>query len=375
MVICIDVSERTKQELDSLVDLGTYRDYAEAISIAISNQLVLQRQVSKTGPVVIPTSVESQADNPPKPAKVEDVRKSRTWSKPSVPTLFSVRTPYNQLSGPAHFPDDVFANGQAVPVDRWTFGQHNKLLPAKASCRGLAALLSRVENGAGVLIPKATSDIAENAVGLGDYLRALDLKYGLNRDDAFSTAFPSSGSESEDKARLRYASQFVAAISKQGQLTGFLVDLKLINQVRGKSPKLVLTEAGWEFAKIPSSVLDVENGNERPPKLTDQEISFLLQHIATHVPAEDFAYRTVLDAVLHGADTPERLDKILREHLPVRGEKPFTDAFLSTQRSGAISRMNDLDLIHRTRNGIRVTYVVSPNGKQYLQKMLRSVAL
>src|SRR5258708_40229403 len=116
MVICIDVSERTKQELDSLVGLGTYRDYTEVISVAISNQLVLQRQVSKAGTVVIPTSAESRADNQPKPAKVEDVRKTGTWSKPSVPTLFSVRTPYNQLSGPAHFPDDIFANGQAVPV-------------------------------------------------------------------------------------------------------------------------------------------------------------------------------------------------------------------------------------------------------------------
>lgn len=375
MVICIDVSERTKQELDGLVDMGNYRDYAEAISVAISNQLVLQRQVSKAGPVVFPTSGESQTDSPPKPTKVEDVRKRGIWSKPTVPTLFSVRTPYNQLTSPAPFPDDVFAPGQVVPVDRWTFGQHNKLLPVKASCRGLAALLSHVENGNGVLITKATSDIAENAVGLGDYLRALDLKYGLNRDDAFSTAFPSSGSESEDKARLRYASQFVAAISKQGQLTGFLVDLKLINQIRGKSPRLTLTEPGWEFAKLQSSVFDVDSGNEKPPKLTNEEISFLLQHIATNVPAEDFAYRTVIEAISHGANTPDKLDKTLREHLPIRGEKPFTDAFLSTQRSGAISRMNDLNLIHRTRNGIRVTYVVSENGKQYLQKMVRSVAL
>jgi len=49
MVICIDISERTKQQLDGLVETGDYRDYSEAVSVAISNQLVLPDKFRNPG--------------------------------------------------------------------------------------------------------------------------------------------------------------------------------------------------------------------------------------------------------------------------------------------------------------------------------------
>ena len=369
MVICIELSERTKQDLDTIVETGSYRDYSEAVSVAISNQLVLQRQVSKSGPVMLPGAV----DPPIGAGSGRSIRRINLGDEQvatsDLPALFSSSGSEKKFSEPGLLPDDIFVPGQPVPVDRWIFGQHNKLLPVKATCRALASLLNEPENGSqGVLLTKATSEISENAVKLGDYLRMLDKKFELNRDDAYSTAFPYSGAESEDKARLRYASQFVASMSKQGRLTGFLVDLKLINHTRNRAPRILLTQAGWDFAQLPNAVFDLSLHGTRSSKLSEDEQTVLLTHIARHVPVEDFAYRTILGAISDGAHSPEKLDSMLKRHLSVRREKPFTDAFLTTQRSGAISRMADLGLVDRVRDGIRVTYVVTNRGNLYSQE-------
>lgn len=376
MVICVEISERTKQELDALMKVGNYHDYAEAVSMAISNQLVLNKQISKSKAVVLSGRSE-QMETPAAMSRatppVEKVEAPKRVS--AAPTLF-LALPMDKNPGiePAQLPDDVFAPGQRVPADRWIFGQHNKLLPAKASCRALAWLLKEPENGSqGVLLSKAAAEISEQAVRLGDYLRFLDEKFEVNRDDAFSTAFPFSGAESEDKARLRYSNQFVASMSKQGRITGLLVDLKLINHARSKAPKILLTNAGWNFAALQNPILDSLPSENIPQKLSEEERSFLLDHIHEHVPTEDFAYRTILQAISDGQDTPEKLDAILRRHLSARSDRPFTDAFITTQRSGAISRMADLGLIDRVRDGIRVTYVVAQRGDKFMHKLAARV--
>jgi hypothetical protein len=67
----------------------------------------------------------------------------------------------------------------------------------------------------------------------------------------------------------------------------------------------------------------------------------------------------VLGAISSGANTPDKLDDALEEHVSKRDEKPFTRAFLTTQRAGVISRMIDLGLIQRIRDGINVTYTLT----------------
>jgi hypothetical protein len=58
----------------------------------------------------------------------------------------------------------------------------------------------------------------------------------------------------------------------------------------------------------------------------------------------------------------------LKKYLPDRKDKPFTLAFLTTQRAGVISRMADLGLVTRTRNGPNVTYVATDLANQFLTK-------
>lgn len=357
MIICIEIDQEIKAKLDELMKAGEYRDYSQAVAVAISNQVLLHERFAQNGgSLIVDAGNTSRRETA---AGIDSVE--------TMPPVFALPRPIGEMKF-APVPGDVFVPGTVVPVDRWIFGQHNKLLPAKASCRWLA----NVPNSKGVPLAKAASEIAACSAELGDYLQSLDDKNGLTRDELLASAFPVKKKDTEGKARLRFANQFVGSMNKHGQLSGMLIDLKLVNYVPGKEPRLLLTEAGWRFAAAENPIFDL--GADRPPKFSNDEVQLLLEHIRLHVPVEDCAFRTVAKALLDGANTPEKLDENLAEHLSSRGEKPFTDAFLTTQRSGVISRMSDLGLVERKRDGIRVTYVATECAARYLTNSEAGVA-
>jgi hypothetical protein len=400
MIICFRCSPEVKQALDGLMKDGTYKDYSEIITLAIDNFAVLQAELLDADVLIIEEGnlarfaangsrkkddreigtrrTASRDGKPVRAAKqapnkggqkgqplVPTTRNSSDMPTTAVPSLFQLRST-NRI--PANFPNlpaDVWVPGQAVPLDRWLFGQYNKLLPAKVNCRALSNMLQ--EEPGGVPLSQASTIIAEQGVVLGDYLLWNDQEHAIGRDDAFSTAFPTStdkeNAEGVEKARARYANQFVASVNSNGRLSGLLLDLKLINYVKRKDPLLQLTEVGWHFAVMPNPVLD---GTQKVPtqRFSDEEELFLLEHIKRSVPAENFAYHAIIRAIIEGANAPETLDKALEVYAP--SNHNLSTSFLSSQRSGAISRMADLSLIERVRDGVRVSYSVTPFGEGYL---------
>jgi Arc/MetJ-type ribon-helix-helix transcriptional regulator len=382
LIVCFESSSRTKTQLDSLIESGQYKDYSEAISSALENLIVLQNELSGRGALIIESaeksaSLRSQQKSGKASRRSKMVQRTKrgnvkkySTSKAflqnvptQVPEIFLLGNIGKPFSSPANPPGDVWTMGQNVPLERWIFGQYNRLLPVKASCRAFANLLNGKPNG--VALDEAASRISEEALTLGSFLAHRDKQNGTKRDEALSTAFPSLDREIE-KSRLRYANQFVASINKQGKVSGLLMDLKLINHTGTKNPRLKLTEAGWGFAKLRNPVFDGDTLGTTQ-KFTAEERSFLLNHISSSVPAEDFAYRTILVAVDGGAQTPEKLDAALREHVSQNAGRGLTKSFLASQRSGAVSRMADLELITRERDGVKVFYVVTDLGKQYTQ--------
>ena len=365
MIICIDVSQRTKDELEKLLVVGGYRDYSEAVSVAVGNQLLLHMHSAEHGsktalPEVMPAPTQIPHETEP---KMLGSKGGVTSDANAVPQIFAALDRAAKTPALAPFPNDLFAIGQDVPVDRWIFGQHNKLLPVKATCRALARLML-ANSREGLRLTKAASDIASEAVKLGDYLRHVDAISESHRDDALSFAFPYTDSPNGDKSRLRYANQFVASFTKQGTLAGLPIELKLANRDHARNPQLLLTEAGWQFALMMNPILDSrKNGTQ--PRFSDEEVSFMIDHIRAHVPAEAFAFGAVLAAVIDGHNTPEKLDDALEKYLPKRSDKPFTRAFLTTQRAGVISRMIDMALLQRLREGINVTYEATAKGSEY----------
>lgn len=381
MIVCFECSPKTKTLLDTMLASGQYRDYSEVITLALDNLNVLQAALSGSGMLTIESEKESrllhslQSGKTPKQGATDQrFQGSETGKEKSRPEPPSISLPtripsiflldnINEPSPLASPPGDIWTARQEVPLERWIFGQYNKLLPAKASCRALAHLLNSQSNG--VPLEDAASKIAEEALILGSFLAHHDKQHGTKRDYALSTAFPSSNREAE-KSRLRYASQFVAGVNKRGQVSGLLMDLKLINHTGGKKPRLKLTEAGWDFVKLPNPVFDVDKP-ETLQKFTVEERALLLDHISSSVPAEDFAYRAILKAVDAGAKTPEKLDSTLQEYVSKDAGRNLTKSFLASQRSGAVSRMADLGLITRARDGVKVSYVVTDLGRQYAQ--------
>jgi hypothetical protein len=375
MIICFNCSPETKRQLDSLLQVGQYKDYSEVISFAVMNLAVLQEEVLKAGSVVIAKNAQAipsskgtrgRAKEPSATqdfGELQQMLETRTDESLVVPPIFRLDL-LRDLTPPfVELPDDIWAPGQQIPLDRWIFGQFNKLLPAKVSCRGLAHLLHNQPKG--VELGEAAEEIAKQAAVLGNFLARYDEQYNIGRDDAFSTAFPSNGDNS-DKSRLRYANQFVASVNKQGQVSGLLIDLKLINKTGRKLARIGLTEIGWRFAVLPNPILDgVED--TPPQKFSDEERAFLLAHVARSVPIEDFAYRAILRAIMKEANTPDTIDADLLQYLTPDAAENLSKSFLSSQRSGAISRMTDLGLVERVRDGVRVSYLITDIGEKYLQ--------
>lgn len=382
MIVCINCSAETKLKMDTLLNKDHYRDYSELIAVAIENLWLLDREVAEKGALVIgefprPPVVESTAQAPA--TRAVTVLKQATPPKPSDA---SIMHELPSINGPLFIPDmfrvddlerlsvrtleiksEKLATEEVFTIDRWLFGQYNKLLPVKVSSRALVRLSAENENGAP--LESATALIAESAALLGDYLADHDRRRLIGRDDALATAFPRSGNDAE-KSRVRYANQFVGSVNSQGQLSGLLWDYRMAGLAPGNGSRLLPTEQGLKLARLTNPILD---GHQAEPvqKFSLEEIAFLLGHIRSFIPVEEFTFRKLLRAIGEGADTPEKLDEALRPLVPTDSNRSLSPSFLTSQRSGALSRMADLGLISRVRKGVKVSYAITEQGHNFIQ--------
>src|SRR6516165_6376816 len=53
MIVCFRCSQETKENLDSLIASGAYKDIAEAIEAAVRNQALMEQEIAKKGAVII----------------------------------------------------------------------------------------------------------------------------------------------------------------------------------------------------------------------------------------------------------------------------------------------------------------------------------
>jgi hypothetical protein len=276
----------------------------------------------------------------------------------------------------AEVPPSKAASTILSPAE-WLFGQHNKFLPVKASSRALLNMLRQKPGG--VVLSEAVEAISQAAWEFGDYLYMLDTRAKRSREDSFAAAFPVSAGNGA-LSRIRFGNQFVGDFRqpkqaegqpKETKFNGLPSDLEFFSCTDGKAPLVTLTTAGAEFALLLNPILD-SPGNEIPrQKFSEAEVSFLLGHVKNHVPEEAAAYLSIIDAIQAGANNPEGMDKFLCDRFNLRlvakTEKPneIKQTFLTTQRTGAISRMVDLGLVTRQKEGLRVLYSVTDLAKEF----------
>jgi hypothetical protein len=358
MLIYVRIEDALKKQADKLVSRGLYPDFHTVVTVALQNLLVAEQgDVQGTGQQIV-TSFPAQLTAPVAPAKAVaassptlEGAKLDIWdSSVTVPEKFIIP-----------FPADLFRPDQTVPVEKWVFGQQNRVLPAKVNARLFIMLVA--ERGTEVELFEAASEISARAAQVFEYLSGLDRRFGHGKDDLLSTGFPEPGSE---KAGSRYANHFAAYESTQGNLTGMLIQWKLAGVKRVKNKTYLLpTKACTDFAALVNPLLDQPVNQKPNEKFSGEEMAWAVEHIRKHVPVEASAFTTILSGLEQGFTTPDAIDGFVREH--AREKTDISPAFISTQRSGAFSRMADLNLVKRQRDGTKVIYEITEFGNSWLK--------
>ena len=361
MLFYVRIADNLKKQADELIARGLYPDFNTLVGVAVQNLLIAEQEVageekpdneSPAKASVAPASHKiGVASSPTTPPKIE-LPAAVHW-KQAVPVSPKLIVP---------FPADFFAPEQTVPVERWIFGQQNRVLPAKVNARLFLALVS--ERGSEVELFEAATQISTKAIDVYEFLGGLDKRFGHGKDDLLSTGFPEPDSE---KSISRYANHFAAYESTQGNLTGMLIQWKLAGIKRSKNKTYLLpTAACLDFAKLKNPLLDQPVTSKPEEKFSSQEIAWAVEHLRKHVPVEASAFMTILKGLSAGFTTPDAIDGFVREN--AREKSEVSPAFISTQRSGAVSRMADLGLVKRQREGTKVAYEVTELGSGWLKK-------
>ncbi len=371
MLICFNAKPQAQKALDSIMSEQQFTDASDAISAALVSYEALCKAHSQGGMSgldalirgeTVPAAEAYNASSlDVRPPAAREAQKPR----PRLPELFTIYTPTVHADELPPTPA-ADAHDELPPPQRWPFGQYNKLLPVKATCRALLNL--QQDNPRGLPLTKAAAQIANEAWQLGDFLYTLDSRQLKGREEAFTAAFPVSVGNGA-QSQVRFANQFVGYL-KQGKLAGLPAELGLVVCDNDKDSRLSLTRAGHAFAVLDNPIFDLEK-EKATRRLSPVEIQFLLDHIRHFVPHELSAYLAILHGLATGHNTPETLDQhlALRFNLQVviKAQKPIeiTKTFLSTQRTGAISRMADLGLLAREKTGLKVAYLTTNAGTDF----------
>ncbi|MCD6460141.1 hypothetical protein J7L67_05690 [bacterium] len=352
MLMCFNCSQEIKAIMDGFIKSGQYNDYSQLVNCALENLKILYN--------------EFETDNK-NPLVFHGLRRIQNLStisnnvKKEIPDIFKKKSMKMLPNAPAY---KTKINRGNIGLGKWILGQYNTFLPVKASCRALVCLLKN--NKKGLNLNEAAIVIADKAAQLGDYLSDHDRSHRLLKENAVSTGFPSNA-QGNEKSKIRYAKHFVGQIKPLNKISGLLFDLKLINIIDHKKSLVALTQYGYRFANMDNPILD-ETQDFPEQKFSEEEIDFLLAHIKYSIPVEYCAHITILGHIFNGANTPNSLDKALSSLVHPQLLRKTSKSYWYSQRSGAVSRMTDLELIERERHGTKFFYKIKDRAMAILKK-------
>lgn len=378
MIVSFRCPPRLKEKMEKLIESGSYQDLSSFCTAAIENLLLLEEHVPQS-------QLERVRTKGPKTAPARQPKNKATHSAPEPAVSLSVASSEPCTSDKASPPElaaldenskvpftlpvavaDLFKVNDRIPVDRWLFGQYNRVFPAKVTLRALSNVAMK-EGKETLVLDAVGARIAEIAAIVGDRLRALDRRLATHRDDAFATAFPDPSLDGQ-KGRMRYQNHFVGHTVK-GEQGGLPVGLKLaVIHVLKNKPHILPTSAGWSFALLPNPILD-DPSAPIEERLTTAEREFLLAHIRDQVPVELFAYRTLLSMLSQGIDSPDAMNSALMSLLSAERKADDSREFVNTQRAGVLGRMTDLGLITHERDGRFVRRQLTEVGRKFLAEV------
>jgi hypothetical protein len=251
----------------------------------------------------------------------------------------------------------------------YLWGQYNRFFPVKIAVRVAANLIGRHESGY-VSLGEVQEISAEAARLVGKESEKMDRKYGRKRGTIIAAGLPIG--RDADKAKFRFKNQFVGhMISKiendttVNRIYGAAPALKFLDMKKGErnSVQLGVTDFGLKFSSLPNPVIDQHDFSTA---LSGEEAEFLLDHIASHVPEEARLMRLILAAVRDGIATPSELNAQVQAQ-----RSDWNDNEAAMMRAGIVSRIGELRLLERRKQGVKVTYLLTGLGEKYLEKLTR----
>lgn len=333
-------------KIRTLIALKRYKSVPEFATIAIENQLIME----ESGEEILPNNSESLIDETALVNKSTALEPTKIITPIASSKLISL--PNSKVKVVPLPNSDQISTSQL-------WGQYNKLLPLKLALRVLANMVDNNEGFVNLISFQDTaSDIArEIGLKLLKYESEIERPHG----EKLSAGLPIG--KSEFKTKLRFKNQFIGYMNKNGFIEGAIGALSFVNMKRdSKGDTFIgLTEPGRQFASIANPILDTNT--EKPDTVfSDDEINFYLKHIQIYLPKEVEIIKFVMDNIYQGINKPDALTTKIKEW-----NNDWSDDVANTMRSGIISRLFDLRLIQKEKEGLFVTYHLTKEGEQYVR--------
>lgn len=232
----------------------------------------------------------------------------------------------------------------------------------------VAANLARINGSGRLSLITLQEAAADEARGLGTQIEKADRSMGRKRGTIIAAALPIG--RGKDKAKLRFKNQFVGylASNKNGEekhqfkVEGAAPTLKFLD-IRKEEDMIVagITDFGLKFACFPNPVIDSKDFST---PFSPEEVTFLLDHVASQLPQEAKLIQLILSSVKEGVASPEELnEKVRSTHAEWKKSQPIT------MRAGVVSRISELGLLGREKDGVKVTYKLTELGEKYLARL------
>jgi len=337
----MEVSPETAEEINEQVRLGKYKSPQDFFLVAIQNQLYYESEPSAAAAPLVGSGHRTSSH-------AESVMMSLTGS---------LHLLYDR-------PDTT--DVKTVPVSNsprsdYLWGQYNRFLPVKVATR-VAVNLVRRNSTDRIPLPELHEISAQIARELGKDLERKDKQLGRKRGTIIAAGFPIG--RDQYKSTLRFSNQFVGYLTRD-RVEGAAPVLKFLELKRDKQNSITasITEFGAKFASLVNPVIDLKNYSN---SLSDEEVAFILDHIASQLPSEAELIQLVLSGVKEGIATPEGLNDRVGKF-----NSEWKESEASTMRSGIVSRIRELGLLDREKDGVKVTYKLTKSGNEYLTKLAK----
>ena len=332
MKYIIDVPIEQIEKIKVLIKAGNYRNLQEFAQVSIENQLFMENSNEES---LEPHGLNQYTEISNKPKEENKVQTQKFFLSRDIQGVPTSQTPLNKIR------------------QSCLWGQYNRILPIKVTLRTLANYIKY--SGTNIDLESFQENASNIAREIGIKLQTIDEKNNRYRDERFSTGFPIGNDEY--KAKSRFKMHFVGYLTKDNVIEGSPGSLGFVDISRDKNGKVTigLTKEGLEFALIENPVLDSENFDVI---LSDPEKEYYINHVLNNVKAEAAAMILVLSSIKNGADNPDLLNKKIGVL-----NNSWSDDVVNTMKVGLISRLFELNLIVKQKQGLHVKYILTSKGE------------